>query len=83
MSGQVSAANNGWAIASLLIGVVSLVLTLMGVAFGVIGGIVALLAGLDGIGKARKLGGQGLGFAIAGTAMGAVIVALMAVALLQ
>lgn len=82
MSGQVSAANNNWAIGAFVIGVVSLVLVLFGVAYGVAGGVIALLAGLDGINKARKIGGHGLGLAIAGTTMGAVIVLLVAVATL-
>lgn len=73
MSGQVSTASNGWAIASLVIAVISAVIVLVGIPYGVIGGIIALFAGLDGINQARKLGGSGLGLAIAGTIIGGII----------
>lgn len=67
---------NGWAVAGTIIGAISALLLFLGVWWGALGGLVALLTGLDGISKARRTG-AGLGLAIAATILGGVVTALM------
>lgn len=73
MSEEASTVDNGWAIAAFVIAVISGIVVVVGIPYGVLGGIVALLAGLDGIRRAKKLGGAGLGLAISGTVIGGII----------
>jgi hypothetical protein len=69
---------NGMAVAALVVGLIGLVL------FGVVMGILAIIFGALGIGKANKIGGKGKGMAIAGLILGVVdilvFIVLMAVA---
>ena len=77
-TGTVSTASNGIAIASFVIGVVSAFVILVGIWYGIIGGVIALITGLLGIQKAKRLGGHGLGLAITGTVIGGITVLLIA-----
>jgi hypothetical protein len=54
------------AVASLVVGLIGLLI------FGVVMGILAIIFGAVGIGKANKLGGKGKGMAIAGLILGIV-----------
>lgn len=73
MSEQTSTANNGYGVGAATIGIISAVLVVMGIWFGIVGGIIALILGLIGIQKAKRLAGHGLGLAITGTIIGATI----------
>jgi hypothetical protein len=57
---------NGMAVAALVVGLIGLLL------FGVVMGILAIIFGAIGIGKANALGGKGKGMAIAGLILGVV-----------
>lgn len=68
--GAVAPATNGFAVASLVLGIVALALFLF-VWPGIICGILAVIFGALGVSKSRQLQGRGRGMSIAGLWLGA------------
>lgn len=71
---------NGWAIAAIVVGALSLVGIITGVQFAPLGSFLALFLGLDGLRRAKKLGGKGLWLAIVGTVLGSIPLLVVLVA---
>lgn len=70
--------NNGLAIASLIVGIISLVMFWL-CGLGIIGGIVAVVLGVLGRNKSKQLNGTGAGAAMGGIVTGAIALVVSAV----